>query len=228
MASFGGSSFTGIHNRLTILDIETWTWIEPQYTGTPPEPVNYPLIAFIDDGLHIFGGITASGATLDKMYRYELATNTWITLDIKGLAYEVDNYIPLILNRTVYAFFGLKGNKEIVKDIYKIDLSKGADAVWERLEIQKEADFSEDMPRVDSIMVPYATSVMMFGGRNSKGNRNDLIVFDLCNINTASDTIKYKIINKSTEIPPSRLGHRMDFYQESLLVFGGRDKNNNL
>ncbi len=228
MASFGGTSFTGIHNRLTILDLQTWTWSEPQYTGAPPEPVNEPIMVFIDDALHIFGGVTASGAKLAKMYRYELATNTWITLDVKGLAYEVYKYIPVVLNRTVYAFFGINRNIETVQDIYKIDLSKGVDAVWERVEIEKEADFSETIPRIDSLMVANETSVMMFGGRNSKGNRNDLVVFDLCNINTASDKIKYRTVNKSTEIPPSRLGHRMDFYQESLLVFGGRDKNNNL
>lgn len=228
MASFGGSSFNGIHNRLTILDMQTWSWSEPEYTGTPPEPVNSPIMAFVNGGLHVLGGVTASGANLNGMYRYELATNTWMTLDVKGLNLEVEKYVPVMINLTLYAFFGLNETRGIAQDIYKIDFSKGLNAAWELVEIEKEADFSEELPRIETIMVPYQASAIMFGGWNSNGNKNDLIVFDLCNINAASDKIKYRTINKSTAIPPSRLGHRMDFYQDNLLVFGGRDKNNNL
>lgn len=225
IASFGGSSYKGRHNRLTILNLNTLQWSEPEYTGTPPSKVDDAIIQYYKGSLYVFSGISSFKYATNELYRYDIERSNWSLVKTSGVSIP-DLYAccGIVIDSYLYILFGFTKTYSISNDIYRINLDE-VEPTWEVVDIIEEDDFIQSIPRVNSLLVNMEDKVVMFGGWNSQGVKNDLVILEPADLNNSK--LKYRYINKITEVPPARIGHRMEVYQENLLVFGGRDKYKN-
>jgi N-acetylneuraminic acid mutarotase len=225
IASYGGSSYKGTHNRLTILNLNTLKWSEPEYTGTPPNKVDSAIIQYYKGSLYVFSGIESLTYASNEIYKYDIERSHWSLVKTSGAQIpRLYGCFSTVIDGYLYILFGLTESYLLSNDIYRINLDE-IEPVWEVAYIDREDDFDESIPRINSFIASIGDKIVMFGGWNVQGVKNDLVIFEPTDLKNLK--LKYRYLNKVTEMPTARIGHRMEVYQDNLMVFGGRDKYQN-
>lgn len=99
--SFGGVS-TAIIASSYKFDGTTWTPIAPL-----PVALEYPQAVSDGTNIYIMGGADSTGASVNTLYRYNVATNTYTTL--APMAVASWNHAAEFLNGKIYKFTGTAG-----------------------------------------------------------------------------------------------------------------------
>jgi hypothetical protein len=111
-------SFAGVSNGAVIatsykFDGTTWTPIAPT-----PQGLEYPAAVTDGANIYILGGASTTGASLNTLYRYNVAANTYTTL--APFSTGVWNTTAVYLNGKIYKFCGTAAASTNVMEIYDI------------------------------------------------------------------------------------------------------------
>ena len=72
---FGGYDGSQCFNDLDVLDLDTWTWMQPQIKGEPPMARNAHTITVVNQKLFLFGGHSGN-KHLKDLYIFDTLTFT--------------------------------------------------------------------------------------------------------------------------------------------------------
>ena len=243
---FGGAEgnnakFT-LLNDILIFKPPNSTWIKLSPKGEiPSKRVSHASCSIGSYYFSIFGGIE-SNAELSESYLYildmspGLTESIWYKMKNKGITPCKRYGHNLIYNKPYLILFGGNNGKKELNDIYvtkfdkcdKNSISEFDVIVWRELDIKK----SGPSPRMYfSISIcDYGKSknmVFIYGGRgNNKECYNDLFALSVHRNGIWEwNQVKY---NNNNYIPQKRFLHTMVFYYNLLIIFGGKNYNDNL
>ncbi|CAG9323524.1 unnamed protein product [Blepharisma stoltei] len=215
-AVFGGLTPTAVDNSLYILDGSDFKWYKKPSTGSPPQPVESSGIAYYDNKLYVWGGLSRFSENLQdtKLYIYDLNLLSWTSLDVPGddphgrfqhFLCIVDGY--LYINNGEDFTTGSS-----VFDIWKLNLATLSS--WEKVNFKDTDNIATDSGSVTIV----GSVVYSFGGTSMTGINNSLT-----SINLSASSIAYKLISAELSGPEARMMHSMQAIHTSLWVFGGID-----
>ena len=158
LAVFGGSSSVGLHNRLFLLDMNTYEWREVVNSKAPRlygSTINY------DNGnLYILGG--SDLLLINPCYdviRYNIDKDEWEIINISNRPDAVTFFGAVIYKDNLYNMFGLIPDLKTSSTIYKLGLSSNS-PVWEKLPIYGDVKIR----RASQAYAFHQGKVYLFGG----------------------------------------------------------------
>jgi len=197
-----GGSEKSINSTFLFLDLDTYSWHDPQPTGTPPENRFSHSAAVVDQFIYIFGGGDYS-TSFNDIHQYCTATNVWTKLQPSGVAPAKRRaHTATTVGKSIIIIGGGDG-ENVFKDLWSFDTEK---CQWTQL---ANLDGSNRGYHTASLI---GDKIFVFGGKNTKECFGDLHIYDTSK-NNWSNGKKLK----------SKFGHSAVTIGKHLITFGGCD-----
>ncbi|OHT07264.1 hypothetical protein TRFO_24681 [Tritrichomonas foetus] len=191
-----------------------WTSSNDRERYSPPHLIASAL-ASVGNKIYLFGGIKPDGQYSNDLWVY--TTSGWVLQ-------EVDNAPAPRAFHTMISFrqgtnCNLSDMSNVVIDASSLESVNSVldtSCITDSVNVNSVSS-SNDFNDMDNLHVR-CSKLVVFGGRNSEGYLNDLLVFDI-------GTCSWSKID--AENPPSqRIGHCSAFLGSQLFLFGGIDSHN--
>jgi hypothetical protein len=222
----GGTDGKGRLDDLWAYDLDGNSWTELNPTGTKPSARD-EHVAAVDTStnkLLIHGGNDGSGA-LDQLWAYDLVNNLWT--DLSPIVEPMAANSPQNRESHVAAMdtsngrlliHGGKYGSSFLYDLWAYDLDGNS---WTEL-LQSGTKPSARYGHVAAIDAS-TNRLLIFGGRDSENNKDDLWAYDL--VNNGWTAIEFGISSSNGQPPLRRHSHvaAMDTSNGRLLIHAGSD-----
>lgn len=211
---FGGRDSSSYRNDLWWYSPSTNTWTEkiPQDASGSPSSRVSPGGAWDGSELIIFGGQDSSGQYKHDTWGYNPANNSWTEKLPASTPTETAGHLMEWDGRRVTKFGGQNqyGFRDEVHWYDPVN-NNWTGKVYDAL-------IGSPSRRMPSGLVWTGTTVLMYGGVDATGNRNDLWSYD-------PSAWGRRIPNEASSSPSARNGQRMVWSGTNMILFGGRFSN---
>lgn len=161
---------------------ETWSQVEIK-GGSPPEARSFHRMICIDNSLYVFGGCTASHGRANDLHRFDLETNTWLSLGSSALRGRGGpNLLPFNGGKTVGVVAGFAGEETADGQVF--DLAGGK---WNETLLDKDLEGMRPRSVCVCGSFPSLGYSVIFGGEVDPSDRghegagafeNDVVVLE--------------------------------------------------
>ncbi|ELU06027.1 hypothetical protein CAPTEDRAFT_219898 [Capitella teleta] len=222
-----------------ITEDDAWRVLETK--GDVPSPRVAATMVALNNKLYLFGGLSQNSGWLDGGHVYDIESNKWSTLEASGEGPSPrDKLASAVIEDKIYIFGGFgpqlpeEEEEEVEEfsdgdadstgtpeeqeaaqfgwfdDLYVYDTSSNA---WSQ---PMQMNTACPSPRAAHGMVAVNKYIVIFGGRDCKGRRNDLHIFDTGSRKWLTD------IKPLGRLPEPRSFHSVTAVDSRVVVFGGR------
>jgi len=204
--------------------LNTWRQVTP--TGSSPTARYCHSMVWDSVGQRVimFGGYDSSYNYKNDLWWYDPASGTtgaWIQMKAQGEAGSPPSReSPSMVwdGQKVIMFGGFLGSYK--NDLWWYDPASGTTGAWIQMKAQGAPGSPSARKRHSMVWDPIGNRVIMFGGENALGSKNDLWWYE-----PISNTWTQKKTGVADGSPPSRYFHSMvwDSVGQRMIMFGGRD-----
>ncbi|XP_038046504.1 rab9 effector protein with kelch motifs-like [Patiria miniata] len=210
----GGADPSGAYAETYQLDLDTYQWTTPDYSGLRPryehamfQPVSQPNKIFV------FGGAD-QGRNMNDLQVLDLDSGKWSTVSVTGTPPSPRTCRNCAsLGDKLYVFGGGHQGAEPVSDrqLYAFD---AASLAWTCLEVKGKKPSS----RHGHVMVAVGTKIYLHGGMSREIFFNDMHEFD-------TSTLTWKQVRCKGDIPLGCTAHGAVAVGDKIVIFGGMTPN---
>ena len=211
---FGGYDGKKNHNKLHVLDVETWEWTQPPVQGYAPEGRNGHTATLVDNKIFILGGWLGTGPYAAKdLHVLNLGDGTnmkWDGAEFTGTPPGPANMhtSDLMPNRQMFVFRGGDG-MQYLNDLHCLDVDS---MHWKSPVVTTG---TAPPPRANHASTVDKDLLYIFGGWDGHKRLNDLHILN-------SNTMVWQRLDCKGGIPPQpRAGMTLSYVRGNFYLFGG-------
>ncbi len=222
-------------------ELKDWNKI-PSVGEVPIKRFGHTIVKLSKTKICLFGGSVGDSKKLNysnETYTYNILTKIWKKINIKdkdSIPKERAAHAAASNNRNQMAIYGgsIKsgGLAEDSLYIFTLNIDNEDEGEWTNIKTNGPTP-GERYGHSLSYLDPY---FILFGGNCNPNLSNDIWIINVSDNDNDTDTdyqwIKIDYINDKDKIPVERLYHSSEVcnfgkYKNKLVIFGGRDSNNN-
>lgn len=215
-------------NEILVFDVASQTLNKIIAGGDVPSARSSATMAAVGMKLYVFGGLSRDCGWLNDLHAFDTETKQWQNITCKGVPPSPRDKLSCVAMGTKIIFFGGFGpleNLETEKseqeeaefgwfnDLFSFDTEN---CTWEKL---TPSFTGSPTPRAAHGMCAVGSRLVIFGGRDSVGRKNDIFVLD-------TDTMEWISKPTSGRQPEPRSFHTCTAVGNRVVVFGGRSLEN--
>ncbi|XP_078380436.1 kelch domain-containing protein 1-like [Oculina patagonica] len=215
-------------NEVLVFDTDSHTLSKIVAGGEVPSARSSATMAGVGSKLYVFGGLSRDCGWLNDLYAFDIETKQWENIAYKGTPPSPRDKLTCVAMGTKILFFGGFGPMEDLdtdatepdqaqfgwfNDLFSFDTEN---CTWEKL----APSFTGcPTPRAAHGMCAVGSKLVIFGGRDSVGRKNDLYILN-------TETMEWISTSTTGRQPEPRSFHTCTAVGNRVLVFGGRSLEN--
>lgn len=173
--------------------------------------------------LYMFGGFDYKNPMQIELYKFDIDSEQWTRIEILGLKPPGRIYSRMMVhNSYFYILHGYQADLGLeIPNLWRINLDNPVQ--WEEILYDPTDKIIEAAKRDAFGYVVNEDKLIIFGGFNDLGVKNDILTLDLSKLNP-EHTFRYEILAKDAAVPTPRASHAMEIIGEKLYILGGVDR----
>lgn len=215
-------------NEILVFDADSHTLNKIVTGGQVPSSRSSATMAGVGSKLYVFGGLSRDYGWLNDLYAFDTETKQWQNVAYEGTPPSPRDKLTCVAMGTKILFFGGFGPVEDTEtdtsepdqaqfgwfnDLFSFDTEN---CTWEKL----TPSFTGcPTPRAAHGMCVVGSKLVIFGGRDSVGRKNDLYILDM-------ETMEWISTQATGRQPEPRSFHTCTAVGNRVVVFGGRSLDN--
>uniref|UniRef100_A0A1D1XJC7 Acyl-CoA-binding domain-containing protein 5 n=1 Tax=Anthurium amnicola TaxID=1678845 RepID=A0A1D1XJC7_9ARAE len=207
-------------NDVHIFDTVKQTWSKPMVKGNPPLPRDSHTCTTVGNKLYVFGG-TDGKNPLNDFHVLDTSTNTWVVPITYGKGPDArEGHGAALVGNRLFIFGGCGKSAYNSGEVYYDDLYifDTVNDFWQCAATYGTPPSARDSHTCSS----WRNKIIVLGGEDA----SDCYLSDVHMLDT--DTMVWKELNTSGQMPAPRAGHSTVALGRNLIVFGGFTDHRNL
>lgn len=213
-------------NDILVFDVDSQSLSKIVTGGELPSARSSAAMAAVGKKLYVFGGLSRDSGWFNDVYALDTETKQWEKVECNGVPPSPRDKLTCVAKGTKIFFFGGFGPLEDAEtedqegaafgwfnDLFSFDTEN---CTWEKL---SPAFTGCPTPRAAHGMCAVGSRIIIFGGRDSVGRKNDLFILD-------TETMEWIPTPTTGRQPESRSFHTCTAVGNRVVVFGGRSPEN--
>jgi len=212
-------------NEILVFDVDSLSLSKIVTGGEVPSARSSAAMAAVGSKLFVFGGLSRDCGWLNDMHAFDTETKQWQKIACSDVTPSPRDKLTCVAMGTKILFFGGFGPLEETdpaqegaefgwfNDLFSFDTEN---CTWEKL----SPSFTGcPTPRAAHGMCAVGSKLIIFGGRDSVGRKNDLFVLD-------TENMEWRSTPTTGRQPEPRSFHTCTAVGNRVVVFGGRSPEN--
>lgn len=168
--------------------------------------------------IYIFGGVASDSQPKNDLWVLNLATSQFTSLRSLGETPSPRlGHASILIGNAFIVFGGLTNHDVADRQDNSLYLLNTSSLVWQKA----NASGARPSGRYGHTISCLGSKICLFGGRLLDYYFNDLVCFDLNNLNTSDS--RWELASVVNDPPPARAGHVAFTFSDKLYIFGGTD-----